>query len=60
MVYFNPTMQESSHMPNKEWGEITYLSPDFNSSTVEIYEWISNFIPHFIMDVITYPHWDLS
>ena len=23
--------------------------------TIEIYEWISNFKPHFIMDVITYP-----
>ena len=21
-------------------------------------EWISNFIPHFIMDVITYPCWE--
>ena len=26
--------------------------------TIEIYEWISNFKPHFIMDVITYPCWD--
>ena len=26
--------------------------------TVEVYEWTSNFIPHFIMDVITYPCWD--
>ena len=23
--------------------------------TVEVKEWISNFIPHFIMDAITYP-----
>ena len=27
----------------------------FNGETVEVWEWISNFIPHFIMDVITYP-----
>ena len=26
--------------------------------TGEVGEWISNFIPHFIMDVITYPCWD--
>ena len=28
--------------------------------TVEVWEWISNFIQDFIMDVITYPCWDLS
>ena len=26
--------------------------------TVEVLEWISNFIPDFIMDIITYPCWD--
>ena len=39
------------NMPN----EITYIFPDFNSV---VREWISNFIPFFIMDVITYPSWD--
>ena len=29
------------------------------NSTFEIWEWISNFIPHFIKDVITYPCWDI-
>ena len=29
-----------------------------NSCTVEVWECISNFIPHFIMDMITYPCWD--
>ena len=28
--------------------------------TVEVWEWISSFVPLFIMDVITYPCWDLS
>ena len=28
-------------------------SPNFNGATV--WEWISNYIPHFIIDVITYP-----
>ena len=31
------------------------------TSTVEVWEWISNFIPHFIiMNAITYPCWDWS
>ena len=36
---------------NKEWS-FWYLS------ILEVYKWISNFIPHFIMDVITFPYWD--
>ena len=27
----------------------------FNCAIVEVREWISNFIPHFIIDIITYP-----
>ena len=38
----------SNHMPSKVWDEITYPVPNFN----EVWEWISNFIPHIIMDVI--------
>ena len=37
------------------WDEIIYLFLNFNGATVEVKEWISNFIPHFIMGVITYP-----
>ena len=50
------------------WDVITYPFPNFNGATVEVWEWISNFIhtvevwewisnyiPHFIIDVITYP-----
>ena len=29
--------------------------PNFNDYTVEVLEKLSNFFPHFIMDVITYP-----
>ena len=43
----------SDHMTNKMLGEITHPLPNFNGSTVEVSEWKSNFIPHFIMDVIT-------
>ena len=39
------------------WGEFTYPFPNFNGCTVEVWEWISNFIPHYIMDVITKPRW---
>ena len=35
--------------------EITYPFPNCNGSTVEVWEWIINFILHFIMDLITYP-----
>ena len=50
----------SNHMRGTVWGEITDPFPNFNASTVEVWEWISNFIQHFIMDLITYPCWDLS
>ena len=29
------------------YDEITYPSPNFNSFTIEVSEWISNFILHF-------------
>ena len=50
-------------MPNKVWDEITYQFPNFNGATIEgatieVSESISNFIPHFIVDVIIYPCWD--
>ena len=51
---FNHNMDKILH-PLKAWGEITYPFLNFNGCTVEVYEWISNFIPYFIMDVITYP-----
>ena len=49
-----------NHMPNKVWDEIIYPFPNFNGCTVEVWEWINNFIPNFIMDVTTYPCWDVS
>ena len=41
-----------NYMSSKEWGEITYPFPNFNGGTVEVWEWISNFIPHFTVNVI--------
>ena len=46
------TCPKSSYMPSKVWGEITYPFPNLNGSTVEFWEWVGNFTPHCIMDVI--------
>ena len=48
----------SNCMPSKMWNEIMYPFPNFNGTVVEFWEWISNFIPRFVRDVITYPCWD--
>ena len=45
-----------NHMPSKVWNEITHLFPNFNGAAVGVWEWISNFILHFMMDAITYPY----
>ena len=44
----------SNHMPGKVCDELTYPFLNFNGCTVEVWEWIINLIPHFIMNVITY------
>ena len=41
-------------------GWITYSSPNLNGATVEVWEWISNFIPHFTGHVITDTYWDCN
>ena len=48
----------SNYIHYKVWCEITYPFPNFNCGTVEVWKWIGNFIPHFIMDAIIYPCWD--
>ena len=50
----------SNYIHYKVWGEITYPFPNFNGATVEVWEWISNFIPHFSGHVISYPRWGQS
>ena len=40
------------------WDEVAYPLPNFNGATVEVWEWISNFIQHFTGHVITHPWWD--
>ena len=42
------------------WDEITSPFQNFNGATVEVWEWISNFIPHCTGHVLTYPCLDYS
>ena len=46
----------SNHMHRKVWDEVSYPLPNFNNSTVEVMEWISNFIPYFIVNQIKSNH----
>ena len=41
-------MDQPSSQPSKVWDEITSLFPNFNGSTVEVWDWTSNFIPYII------------
>ena len=50
----------TNNMPNKAWGGITYPFRYCNGSIIEVWEWIGDFIPHFIRDAITYPCGDES
>ena len=45
-------------MPAKVWVEITNAFLNFSGYTAEVWEWISNFSIHIIMDVIIYPCFD--
>ena len=46
-------------MPLEVWNEITYPIQNFiNGNAIEVCEWTSNFIPYFMIDLITYPCWD--
>ena len=47
----------SSNMHYKMRDEITYPFPNFNDCTVEVWEWISNFVSHLTVHVVTYPRW---
>ena len=49
---FNPSIHYNV------WDEIAYAFPNFNGYTVEVWEWISNFLPHLTGHVITYPRWE--
>ena len=38
-------------MPSKVWDKITYPFTNSYGATIEVWEGINKFIPHFIMDV---------
>ena len=42
----------------KVWVEITNPLSNLNGATFEVWEWISNFILHIVMDVVAYTYWD--
>ena len=44
-----------NYIQYKKRGEITYQFPNLITAAVEVWEWISYFIPHFTGRVITYP-----
>ena len=46
-----------SYIPYNLCDEVIYPFPNFNGVIVEVWEWISNFIPDFTGHVITYPWW---
>ena len=50
----------SNYIHYKVYEKITYPFPNFNGYTVEVWEGMSNFIPHFTGHVFTYPCWALS
>ena len=52
--------QISNYIHYQECHEITNQFLNFNGCTVEVWEWISDFISHLSVDVITYPYWDRS
>ena len=44
-------------MSNGTW-LVSETDPNFNSAAIEVWEWMTNFIPHFTGLVITYAYWD--
>ena len=48
----------SNHIHYKLCDKITYPFLNFSGCTVEVWEGMNNFIPHFTWYVITYPCWD--
>ena len=55
LINLNPHIDKYSYaLHNKVWvGDITYPFPIVKDGAVEVWEWISNFTPHFMIDVVT-------
>ena len=54
-INFNPAWT-SDYIHYKVWDEITDLFPNFNGEAVEVWEWISNFIPHISVGMWLFIH----
>ena len=50
----------SNYIHLKVWDEIVDPFPNFNGATIEVWEWMHNFIPHFTGRMITCPCWELN
>ena len=48
----------NNYILSKMWVGFIYPFPNFNGATVEVWEWISSFIAHFIGFMIAYLCWD--
>ena len=48
----------SNYIHYEVWDEIMYAFPNIKGATIEVWEWINNFILHFTGHLITYPCWD--
>ena len=48
----------SNHMLIKVWDDITFPLLNFTGATGDVWERIDDFIPHFLIYVITYPCWN--
>ena len=55
-----PHRRTSNHIHSKAWDKITYPFLSFQDCAIEVWEWICNLVPYFIMDGNTYPCWDQS
>ena len=57
---FTPSMISNNIHHYEVWDEITYPFVNFNGSSVDVWEWIKNFTPHFAGHVIFYTEWDVN
>ena len=57
-INFNSCMDNiSDNAHYKACDEIFYPFPNLTGAAIEVWEWISNFIPNCAEHVITYPCW---
>ena len=50
----------SNYICYKVWDEMTFQFLNINCATVDVWQWICNFIQHFTGHMVSYPCWDFS